>query len=76
MSNLVEQIKSHLEEIDLSIKEVSNTGNGIEDEKMFCTLMQAKSTALLALVQAEANVLQKPTITEQLFGPNVRLGRE
>ncbi|CAM3463997.1 hypothetical protein EDM52_18520 [Brevibacillus invocatus] len=63
MSNRVKQIKSHLEEIDLSIKEISNTGKGIDDERMFCTLMQAKSTALLALVQAEEHeLMMKPIV--------------
>ncbi|GED35087.1 hypothetical protein P9G84_22115 [Brevibacillus centrosporus] len=74
MNNPVEQIVSHLEEINLSIKEVSNTGNGIEDEKMFCTLMQAKSTALLALVQAEANAMRSSPLVYS-FGPDVKVER-
>jgi hypothetical protein len=58
MINPIEQIVKHIEELD---KDLVSTipGNPFEQWQVYTALMQAKSTALLALVQAEANAMSR-----------------
>lgn len=54
----IEQILKHIEELDKDILSVVN-GSYHERWQIYTALMQAKSTALVALVQAEANVMNR-----------------
>lgn len=57
----IEQIVKHIEELD---KDLVSTipGNPFEQWQVYTALMQAKSTALLALVKAEANEMNKKDV--------------
>jgi hypothetical protein len=70
MINPIEQIVRHIEELD---KELAS--KPFEQWQVYTALMQAKSTALLALVQAEANAMSRQSLkyAVKLEGMDTRL---
>lgn len=56
MVNPMQMIAQHIEELDKDLKSII-PGRPFEQWQVYAALMQAKSTALVALAQAEANAI-------------------